>query len=96
MWLTYPLFGFNEQLRYYRESPNQDFFRPTPKIVTHAKTDAKKIDPHKNIFVSCNPRKNYDPCKKYFDPWNPHVTHVTMQPPQFSRLSRCQSGLTQN
>ena len=34
--LTYPLFGFNEQLRYYRESPNQDFFRPTQKNLTHA------------------------------------------------------------
>ena len=35
--LTYPPCGFNEQLRYICESNNRDFFRPTPKKLTHAK-----------------------------------------------------------
>ena len=43
--LTYPLCGFNEQLRYYFESANRDFFRPT----------TKKFDPRKNL----DPRKNF-------------------------------------
>ena len=58
---------------------NQDFFRPTQKIVTHAKTHAKKFDPRKNIFDPRNPRK------KYFDPRNPRnprkkLTHATQGP----------------
>ena len=43
--LTYPLCGFNEQLRYYFESANRDFFRPT----------TKKIDPRENL----DPSKNF-------------------------------------
>ena len=62
-------------------------------MLTHAKT----FGPTQNTFDSRNPRKNYDPCKKYFDPRNPrnprrnlnhasHVTHVTTQATRFSRL----------
>ena len=59
-------------------------------MLTHVKklTHAKNFDPRKNIFDPRNPRKYYDPRKKYLDPRNPrtHVTHVTTQPTQFSRL----------
>ena len=72
----------NEQLRYYRESPDQDFCRPTQK-----NCDPHK-DPRKNIFDPCNPRKNFNPRKNYFDPRNPrnprnilnYTTHAHTDP----------------
>ena len=63
----------NEQLRYYRESPNQDFSKPTQK-----NCDLHK-DPRKNIFDPCNPRENYNPRKMltHVKIIFTHVTHAT-------------------
>ena len=68
---------------------NQDFFRPTQKIVTHAKNcdprkdprkkfwiHAKKFDPRKNIIDPRNPRKNYD-LRKMLTQVKNILTHVT-------------------
>ena len=64
----------NEQLRYYRESPDQDFCRPTQK-----NCDPHK-DPRKNIFDPRNPRNilNYT-THAHTDPRNTR-THVTQLP----------------
>ena len=63
-------------------------FGPTQKKLIHV----KRFDSRKNSFNPRNPRKNYDPCEKYFElrspcknstqPMHPrnswiHVTHVT-------------------
>ena len=72
--LTYPLFGFNEQLIYWKPiswKPIKIFLDPRKKLWPTQRPTQKVLDPRKNIFDPRNPRKNYDPRKKYFDPRNP-------------------------
>ena len=70
------------------KAPIKIFFRTTPQKLTQAKVFVPRKYPCKNIFDQRNPRKNYDPHKKYFDPRNPrnprnnwiHVTQAPTQP----------------
>ena len=81
--------GFNEQLGYYCESANRDFFLDSPlktdpskNCWTHVKNFDRRKDPRKKVWTHA---KKFDSHESTFDPRNPrknyerrtHVTHVT-------------------